>query len=349
MKKYISIIILVAIISACSDQSTDLNKDISIPVSVLEIKPSSIEKYIGTTASVKPVKEVKLKAEITGNYKLLKNPASGKVFKLGDLVKKGEQIIMFESREYENGIKNTAHKLRMEISKQVYKKQQSLYEKGGVTLSELKDAEINYINAKYSFEDAIIRLEKMVVIAPFTGTIVDLPYKTEGTKIEVGTEIVQIMNYRKMYMNINIPEKNMKDIRINQLVRIMNYTIPDDTLKGRIMQISPAIDESSRSFKAVVSIENTKLKLRPGMFAKGEIIVSALDSVIVIPKNIILSKQRGNTVYIVNKGLSEERIISFGLENPEYVQVISGLSFNDRLVNKGFETLRNKSKVKVVK
>jgi len=129
----------------------------------------------------------------------------------------------------------------------------------------------------------------------------------------------------------------------------MNYTIPDDTLSGKIAQLSPAIDPDTRSFKAIVEINNPEFLMRPGMFAKGEIIVASLDSAIVIPKDIILSKQRGNTVFVINKGLAQERIISFGLENPEEVQIISGLEKNDRLVIKGFETLRNRSKVKVVK
>ena len=85
------------------------------------------------------------------------------------------------------------------------------------------------------------------------------------------------------------------------------------------------------------------------MFAKGEIIVASKDSIIVIPKNIILSKQRGNTVFVIDKGLAQERIINFGLENPEYVEIVSGLEKKEKLVTKGFETLRNKSKVKVIK
>lgn len=85
------------------------------------------------------------------------------------------------------------------------------------------------------------------------------------------------------------------------------------------------------------------------MFAKGEIVVARVDSAIVIPKNVILSKQRGNTIFVVDKGLAQERMITLGLENPNEVQVISGLEQNDRLVVKGFETLRNRSKVKVVK
>ena len=85
------------------------------------------------------------------------------------------------------------------------------------------------------------------------------------------------------------------------------------------------------------------------MFAKGEIVVARADTTIVIPKDVILNKQKGNTVFVVNKGLAEERVIEFGLENPNEVQVISGLKKKDRLVVKGFETLRNRSKIKVIK
>ena len=52
---------------------------------------------------------------------------------------------------------------------------------------------------------------------------------------------------------------------------------------------------------------------------------------------------------MVDKGLAQERVITFGLENPDKVQIISGLEKSDRLVIKGFETLRNRSKVKVIK
>lgn len=55
------------------------------------------------------------------------------------------------------------------------------------------------------------------------------------------------------------------------------------------------------------------------------------------------------SLFVIDKGLAQERIITFGLENPDYVEVISGLEPKEKLVIKGFETLRNKSKVKIVK
>ncbi len=348
--KQISIILLIVIaMASCDDPSEDLNKDISVPVSVTELVPSSLEEYISTTGTVVPIKEVTLKSEISGKYELLKNSKTGRPYVLGDYVKEGGEIIRFNNDEYENTIKISSVELHLEISKQIFDKQKSLYKKGGVTLSELKNSEIEYINAKYSYEDALIKLQKMKIVAPFSGTIVELPYTTSGTRIETGITMVKLMNYSSLFMELNLAVKNIDIVDVGQKIRIMNYTIPDDTLDGIITQLSPAIDPQSRSFKAVVSIDNKELLLRPGMFAKGEIIVASKDSIIVIPKNIILSKQRGNTVFVIDKGQAQERIITFGLENPEYVEVISGLELKEKLVTKGFETLRNQSKVKVVK
>ena len=68
-----------------------------------------------------------------------------------------------------------------------------------------------------------------------------------------------------------------------------------------------------------------------------------------IPKKIIVSRQRGKTVFVVDQNTAMERVITTGLENPDSVEVIRGLKMNDRVVIEGFETLGNRSKVKIVR
>jgi len=349
MKRLAFLLLGATLFASCDDKKADLNKDIAIQVSVKEIAPKSIEKYISTTGTVEPIKTVELKSEVAGKYQLQTNPRTGRKFQLGDYVQEGTVVIQLEDKEYENNIKIKSLELRLEISKQTFEKQQSLYKKGGVTLSELKNAEIELINAKYSYEDAIFRLEKLKVKAPFSGTITNLNYYTQNTRIEAASPVLNMMDYSKLHMEINLAEKNISMIKTGQPVNIVNYTIPGDTLNGVLAQLSPAIDSETRSFKAVIDINNSKLLLRPGMFAKGEIVVAKADSALVIPKNVFLNKQKGNVVFVVHKGLAEERVIEFGLENPNEVQIVSGLEKKDRLVVKGFETLRNRSKIKIVK
>ena len=85
------------------------------------------------------------------------------------------------------------------------------------------------------------------------------------------------------------------------------------------------------------------------MFVKADIIVAQEYSAIVIPKDIILSRRRGKTVFIVEGQTAQERTINTGLENPDNVQVVEGLNVDERLVVEGYETLRNRAKVRIVR
>jgi membrane fusion protein, multidrug efflux system len=350
MRKSIFIIAVAFLaLTACRNQEQNLNADVEIPVSVENIKLKSIEEFINTTGTAFPKGDITLKSKITASYYLEKNPETGRLWQLGDKIKSGALIARLEDKEYVNSIKLETNQLNMELTESELKKEESLYEKGGVTLKELKTAGINYENAKTTVENSKLQLDKTRIVAPIDGVIVDLPYYTQSTQVETGSMIVKIMDYQVMYMEVQLPEKYISVIKPGQVVKLTNYTIAEDTIIGSITQLSPAINADTRTFKGNISVSNPKFLLRPGMFVKADIVTNHKDSVIVIPKSIILSRQHGKTVFIVDRGIVGERIIETGLENITDVEVIKGLAKNDRLVTSGFETLSNKSKVKIIK
>ncbi|MDX9881745.1 MAG: efflux RND transporter periplasmic adaptor subunit [Prolixibacteraceae bacterium] len=348
--KKIFILVLGAFAAAsCGNRDASVSTDLAVPVSVEDIKPASIEKTINTTGTLTASKEVTINSEVAGDYHLKINPRTGRKFALGDLVEKDQVIVEFTDEEYVNGIAIESKKLNLEIAEQEFKKQESLYNKGGVTQREYRNSEVSFIDAKYSYERAQLQLEKMKIRTPFKGVITDLPFYTEGTRLASGNAMFSMMDYSKMQMEVNLPEKYIGEVENNQLVRIMNYTLPNDTLSGRVSQLSPAISTETRTFKGILTVENPELKLRPGMFAKADIIIARKDSVVVIPKDIIISGQRGKTVFIVDNGTAQEKRVTFGYETQDRVEITSGLKYNDRIVIKGFETLRDRSKVKIIK
>jgi len=350
--KNIKLILLLGIVAAavsCNNQTSSDDTELAVPVSVENVKLQNINQYINTTGTAKAIDETALNSEMSGAYHLMKNPQTGKPFKMGDRVKKGQTIIRLSDEEYENGIAIDAVKLNLDMANQEYEKQKSLLDKGGVTLYELKNAEVAKTNAQYSYESAQIKLAKMNIVAPFSGIIVDLPYYTDGTRVPSGTELVRLMSYDKMFMEINLPEKTISEISLGQEAIITNYTIAEDTLKGFITELSPAISTETRTFQGVLQINNPDLKLRPGMFVKADIITAHKDSTIVIPKDIIMSGNRGKYVFVVGRNsTAEDRYITTGIQNQNSVEVVEGLTKNDRLIIKGFETLRDRSKVKVI-
>ncbi|MEI7524492.1 MAG: efflux RND transporter periplasmic adaptor subunit [Mariniphaga sp.] len=339
---------LIPFMAACGNQGNQVNSDLAIPVSVSDVVKKPIIQYISTTGTATAASQTTLNTEMAGIYFLVKNPKTGSDFKLGDIVEKGQVIVRLENPESENSIAIKTKKLNLDISELEFQKQKSLYEKGGVTLREMKNSEVALATANTDFENAKIQLAKFQVISPFKGAIVDLPQVTSGTRVIANAAVVTLMDYSKLLMEINLPEKNITTINVGQEVNITNYTLPKDTLKARINELSPVVSTETRTFKGKLVIDNAALKLRPGMFVKADIEVARRDSAIVISKDIIVSGNRGKAVYIVEKGASRERIITTGLENETSVEVIEGLKKNERVVTKGFETLRNNSKVKII-
>jgi len=334
---------------SCKQPDTQIDTTIEVPVGVFEASTSTIEEFVSTTGSVYPLKEVLLSSEITGEFLLQKNPATGKPYALGDRVKKGAVIIKLEDEEYVNNLRVKSKEVDSEISKLEYEKQQALYEKGGATLRDLKNAEITQINTEYEMESSRISLEKMTIKAPFTGIIADLSYFTQGTRVAASTEMVKIIDYSSLYLEANLPEKYFKSINRGYKVYVTSYTSTEDTLSGIITQISPSIDPDARTFKCFVEVENRDQILLPGMFVKADLVVNSAEEVIVLPRDIIVSRNRNQIVYVVEKGVATERIITTGLQNDKSVEVKMGILKGESIVNSGFETLRNQSRVKILR
>jgi RND family efflux transporter MFP subunit len=337
------------LLSSCKQPDMEVNTTIEVPVGVIEASTSAIEEFVSTTGSVYPLKEVSMSSEITGEYSLQINPATGKPYALGDHVKAGATIIKLEDEEYVNDIKLKSKEVDKEISELEYEKQQALYEKGGATLRDLKNAEITLINTEYEMESSRLNLAKMTLEAPFSGVIAELPYFTNGTRVASGTEMISLIDFQKLYLEANLPEKYFRNIERGFKVYVTSYTSTADTLLGTITQISPSIDAEARTFLCFVEIENKDGILLPGMFVKADLVVNSAEEVIVIPKDIIMSRNRNQIVYVVEQGIASERIITTGLQNATSVEVKMGLLKGESIVNTGFETLRDQSRVRILR
>ena len=334
---------------SCKQPDLNVETTIEVPVGVIEAGISSIEEFINTTGTVYPIKEVSLNSEMTGKYRLQNNPNTGKPYALGDEVTGGATIIKLEDEEYYNNLRIKSKEVDLEISRQEYEKQKSLYEKGGATLRELKNAEIGYINSEYEIESGRINLGKMSVRTPFSGVITELPKFTNDTKVNSNTMLVKLVDYSSLYLETNLPEKYYSNVAKGFKVYITSYTSPMDTLIGVINQISPAIDPEARTFKCFVNVDNKEKKILPGMFVKADLVINSSENTIVIPKDIIVTRNRVRSVFVVERGVANERMITTGLENADMVEVLTGLESGESVVSKGFETLRNNSRVKVLR
>lgn len=334
---------------SCNSNQGSSSSETTTPVWVEEVGYRNIEEYITATGTAKATKTVEISSEVTGSYKLQQNPKTGRPYQLGDIVEEGTVVIRLENKEYENNVQLESKKLQIEITEKEWEGQKILLEKGGATQKDVNNAQNSYINAQLALENAYITLSKMNIKAPFRGVIVELPYFTPGIEVASGNVMVKIMDYSKMFLETQFAENNLTKLSVGQTVHITNYNIKSDTLKGTLTQLSPAINEDTRTFSGYIEIDNPELKLRPGMFAKADIVTMRKDSVLAIPKDIIKNRRGGKLVYTVDRNNADERVIQTGISDDKYIEVEKGLEAGEKIVIKGYDWLRNRSKVKVMK
>ena len=350
MKSGISVFALTAltvVMAGCRQENTVNRNEIPTPVSVSDITYGSISRVFTTNSTALSNAEAELTTEMAGKYLLQTNPATGKPYKLGDKVKKGALIVRIEDKSYENGISIDTKRLNLELAEQEQVKTKSLYDKGGATLTEVKNSEIKIMNSRLDYENAEMNLEKMNIRAPFDGVIVNLPHYSNEAKLASGSSVATIMDYSSMLLEINLPESAINEVMVGQKAYITHYTLPKDTIIGEITELSPAISAETRTFKGKLVIDNNRLLIRPGMFVKADIVTERHSSTIVIPKNIVRNERNRRTVFVVDQGIARAKNIRLGLEDKNTVEVLSGLDRDDQLVIRGFETLRDGSKVKI--
>jgi RND family efflux transporter MFP subunit len=348
MKNYSWIIIAVlSLLISCSGEQASQSTDVSVPVTVTEVKLKPIFNTVAVNGSLSPAGSTELATEAEGRYSLEINPRTREPFKLGDKIFKGEKLISLQNEEYILSIRIESRKLDLDNARQEYEKQQSLYEKGGVTQRELQNSELSFINARYDYENAQLQISKLEIDAPFDGVIVELPYFTPNVRVPSSTKVAAIMDYAKLFLQADFPEKLITTIEPGQEAFVTNYNLKGDTLKATITQLSPAINASTRTFKGTVQVENNELKMRPGMFAKAEIIVDRRDSAIVVERGIIQNRRRGKIVFVVERNTAVEKSVNTGIETDTHVEIISGLEPGEQLVTEGYEMLSNRTKVRI--
>ena len=334
----------------CENDGPNIDVESSIPVRVEPVGRRPSAEYINATGTLRAAAEAGLACLQTGSYQLQANPRTGVPFVMGDAVEEGELIVRFANPEFENQVSIESKRLQNTVSQREYDKQKALFQKGGITLRELTDAERIAIDARYGFDNARLQLARLEVRVPFDGVLVDLPRFNHGQWLETGTALGQVMDYAELYAEISLPGVEIDRVHPGQEVLVTHYgSAAVDTLTGAVGQVSPVLDRDSRMFKATLVIANNSLRMRPGMFAKMDLVVASRDSALVISKDVVIDRGHAKIAFVVEKGIALARALEIGLSNRLEIEVLRGLEAEERLVVEGFETLRTRSKVRTGK
>ena len=144
---------------------------------------------------------------------------------------------------------------------------------------------------------------------------------------------------------VNVLERDLPLLDKISTANIKIDSYPDKTFTGKFNKISQSIDLGTRTMPAQIDIENKDELLKPGMFAKVELILDKSADVIKLPTQCVLREDDKYYVYIVNdEMIANKKFVDIGIVANNETEITKGLNENDKIVKVGQELISDKIK-----
>lgn len=307
-------------------------------VSTAAAKEEKWQETLPTVGSISAVQGVKLTAEVAGTVDKI-------AFESGAVVNKGDLIVSLDVSTEEAQLR--ALEAQVEWAQTNLARFKSLRSENTVSQSELDQAETD-LKQKQANADAVrATIAKKVIRAPFAGKL-GIRQVNVGQYLEAGKLIVSLQSLAPVYGDFSLPQQELARLKTGLTVRATTDTYPGKTFTGTLTAINPDLEVSTRSVRLQATFENAEQLLRPGMFARMEVVFPEEHPVLAIPATSILSAPYGDSVYVLEQSTNSagglivrQQFVRVGRARGDYVSVTTGLKPGDRVVTSGIFKLRN--------
>ena len=212
---------------------------------------------------------------------------------------------------------------------------------------ELKAAAGQLQSAKGKYMGAEAQLSYSEIRSPITGVITDRPLYP-GEMAAAGTPLLTVMDISSVIAKAHIPQSEAAPLKPGDTGTM---TVPgfDKPVEGKVTVVSPALDPNSTTVEIWFEARNPKHDLKPGTSVQLALTAQTVNGALVIPLNSVLTAPDGATTVMLagSDGRAHQKAVKLGIRNGEDVQVLDGLSANDKVISNGAYGLPDKTKIKI--
>ncbi len=235
---------------------------------------------------------------------------------------------------------------RLLEAKQSLDRIKSLQSRNAAAMATLEEAQARHAEANASLDRARWRLQDRTVRAPFAG-VVGLTNYDIGARVDDSTVLARLDDLSEIEVEFTLPEMLFEEISIGQRVSSRSVAFPDHNFLGTVAAIDNRIDPVSRAFRVRAVMPNPQNLLPAGMFMALEIILSESEF-LVVPEELIVVQAAEVYVYVVGDNTAHRRSVETGMRRDGSIAIVSGLEAGERVVIRGLQRVRDKSKVELL-
>jgi len=169
-----------------------------------------------------------------------------------------------------------------------------------------------------------------VLSAPIDGAVRERRASV-GEYLAAGAPVFGLVRNHPLRLRVAVPERDASSVRVGQAVRVLIEGDPA-VHAGRVARLSPSIQEQNRTLIVEAEVANRDGKMRPGSFARAEIVVEADRTAVMLPASTVVTFVGLEKVFGVKDGKAVEKRIRTGRRSGDRVEILEGVAAGEWVV-----------------
>jgi len=197
-------------------------------------------------------------------------------------------------------------------------------------IEEVRNRQATLTQRRSELELARQQLADTVLVSPFDGAV-SVKQAAVGEYLVAGAPVATLVRTHPLRLRLPVPERESAGVRVGQTVRL---TLEGDTTvhHGRVVRLSPIVQEQNRTLLIEAEVPNPSAVLKPGAFARAEIVTEGSQPVIRIPAASLVTFAGVEKVLVVRQGKIVEVRVQTGRRAGDSIEIVAGLKAGETVV-----------------
>jgi membrane fusion protein, multidrug efflux system len=322
----------------------DTNEKLAL-ITTFTVKDTVFNHYVELQATVQTKENLMLGSEFGGILQQV-------YVKEGQKVAKGQTL----ARVDDGGLSSQLAQMETQaaLAKTTFERQENLWKQKIGSEIQFLQAKTNYNAQLKAVAQMKAQLSKTIIKAPFSGTIDEI-ISERGSVVGPGTPIMRIVSLGNMYLEAEVPEKNIGTIKKGSDV-IVNFPVLGETFNSKVTQAGNFINPANRSFTIQIAVPNKSGNIKPNLSSKIQLKDYSNPKAITVPTSIISENADGEQFLYVAQNpdkngiaIAKRVIVKVGLSQGELVEIVDGIKDGDLIIKEGARSVKDGQKVSIIK
>jgi membrane fusion protein (multidrug efflux system) len=290
--------------------------------------------------SISPVQGAVVSAELAG-------VVSQVAFENGGTAKKGDLLVQLEASAEEAQLHSAEADLQ--LARADMERSRDLATRKVISKAEIDATESKFKQKEGAVDQMRSMITKKTVRAPFDGQL-GIRQVNVGQSLIAGQEVVPLTSLDTLFVDFALPQQDFGKLSSGLEVHVTTDALPGRVFTGKLTAMNSMINATTRNVTLQATLANPEHLLRPGMFAKVEVVLPEKQKALVIPGSAISYAPFGDSVFVIEKQKDEksgkesqtirQQFVRVGEARGDFVSISKGLKAGETVVGTGVFKLR---------